>query len=612
MSTEVRTGPKPRRLRATPWLAAAALLAFPLSPWMPAYWLTLANFIGLGALVALGIVLLTGVGGMTSFGQAAFIGIGAYLTAYLTTAQAFNPWLTLLISIAGAAAAAWILAVATLGLSGHFLSVSTIAWGLAMYFLFGNIDALGRYDGIHEIPAPSILGWTLAGDRAFYVLIWAATLAALFGAHRLLRSRSGRALRALRAGGSMGQAFGIDMAHYRVVVFVIAAMLAGLSGWLYAHWTRGVNPTPFGINAGIEYMLMAVVGGSGSLLGALLGSGAVTILRDQLQTWSPALTGATGNFEGILFGVLLVVILQRAPDGLWPILERLWSGARPRSKTAAAGVDKPRQEGKCPEASASGARSSAALLEVDGIRKSFGGVVALKDLSLSVGAGEIVGLIGPNGAGKSTCFNVISGALALDAGSVSLAGKRIDGSSAQQIVGSGLARTFQHVELVPTMSVLDNVAIGTHLRGRSGVAAALLGLDRKEESLLLSRARENAHRVGLGDFIDHPAGGLPLGLQRLIEVARALCAEPKLLLLDEPAAGLRHAEKARLARLLREIADQGISVLLVEHDMDFVMDLAEKIVVMDFGSRIAQGRPEEILSSPVVLEAYLGGFEELA
>jgi ABC-type branched-subunit amino acid transport system ATPase component len=246
------------------------------------------------------------------------------------------------------------------------------------------------------------------------------------------------------------------------------------------------------------------------------------------------------------------------------------------------------------------------LLQVEDARKQFGGVVAVNDVSFDVQAREIVALIGPNGAGKSTTFNLITGVLTATGGSISVLGRKLHNAPPQEVVKLGISRTFQHVKLVPDMTVLENVAIGAHLRGQASALASMFRLDRSDEAKLLAEAARQIERVGLSDQIDQLAGSLSLGQQRIVEIARALCVDPMLLLLDEPAAGLRHMEKQRLAALLRQLRDGGMSVLLVEHDMGFVMDLADRVVVLDFGTKIAEGTPDAIKTDPEVIRAYLG------
>lgn len=579
-------------------LLVVVLVLVPIVPGVPIFWITLLGNVGLASLVAMGLVLLTGVGGMTSFGQAAFCGFGAYATAVLTTSWGWSPWAALPISLAVSGGAAVVLGLITVRLSGHFLPLGTMAWGLSLYYLFGKLDMLGRHDGLSGLPPLEIAGHALTDPRAVHYVIWIAVIVAGVLTTHLLDSRIGRAIRALRKGQIAAEAFGIDAARTKMIVFVWAALLAGLSGWLYAHVQRTVTPAPFGLNAGIEYLFMAVVGGSGQIWGAIVGAGLVTLMKEALQRIVPALFGNSMQLEGVVFGIVLVALLQVARDGLWPLVARFIPG-RPRTAPAEAAPLARRALG-------AGGKSRP-LLVLEAARKQFGGLIAVNDVSFKVGRGEIVALIGPNGAGKSTTFNLITGVAGLTSGTVKFDGATISGTSPQVIAGRGVARTFQHVKLEPEMTVLENVAMGAHLRGRSGVLASMLRLDRRDEGRLLKEAATQIERVGLGEHMTKPAGSLALGQQRVVEIARALAMDPELLLLDEPAAGLRHFEKEALADLLKRLRAEGMSVLLVEHDMGFVMGITDHIVVLDFGTKIAEGPPETIKTHPAVLEAYLGG-----
>jgi branched-chain amino acid transport system permease protein len=582
-------------------LLAALVVLLALLPVLPTpeFWITQLNIIGLYSLVVIGVVLLTGVAGLTSFGQAAFVGIGAYSAAYLNVNFALSPWLTVFIGLALTFASALVLAALTLRMSGHYLPLATIAWGLSLFYLFGNLEALGKYDGLIGIAPISLFGVALNSGRSFFYLLWLLVLLAAFGALNLLDSRPGRALRALNGGVTMAEAMGVNTFRVKVTVFVLAALLASVAGWLTAHFQRTVNPSPFGLKMGIEYLFMAVIGGAAHVWGALAGAAVVKLMEDQLQVWLPRLFGGSGNYELIVFGIVLVLVLQHAPDGVWATIDaRLprrrrkvdWQHAPPLPERTRPAHGEP-------------------VLQVQAARKAFGGLVAVNDVSFEVRAGEIVGLIGPNGAGKSTLFNLVTGLLPLSAGDVRFRGQAVHGLPSREIAGRGIGRTFQHVKMIPGMSVLENVALGAHGRAsgfQGGTLAAMLRLDRPAERRLLREAERQLRRIGMREQMHEAARNLALGPQRLMEISRALCTDPALLLLDEPAAGLRLQEKRALAEVLRQLRAEGMSILLVEHDMDMVMGLVDRLVVMEFGTKLIEGTPEEVQASPAVRAAYLG------
>ena len=585
----------PGRLVLLGFITVMALL--PLLP-LPDYWFSELNLIGRNAMVGLGLVMLTGVAGLTSFGQAAFVGIGAYATAWCTTQLGWSPWAGLLLGLGLTLVISLVLGLITLRMSGHYLPLATMAWGLSVFYLLGNLDFLGKYDGLLGVPPISMADTALIEPRRLYYLTWGLAIAGAVALMNLMHSRPGRAIRALKGGVTMAEAMGVATLRYKVIVFVLAALYASVAGWLYAHDQRSVNPSPFSLKYGIEYLFMVVLGGVGHLWGAFAGAALFRLVEDQLQAWLPLIgAGTSAHLEIVVFGVLMVAMLKVSPQGLWPWLVRWLPPRRHEPRIWAEAKELGRRDQPEP---------ASTVLEVKALRKTFGGLVAVNDINFSVRAGEIVGLIGPNGAGKSTTFNLITGVLHPTSGEVRVLGQAVQGRSSRQIAGLGVSRTFQHVRMVPEMSVLENVALGAHRRLSVSTGSAMAGFDRVEEHRLLKQARQQLERIGLQDLIDMPAGNLALGQQRLMEIARALCTDPALLLLDEPAAGLRHKEKQALAAVLAQLRAEGMSLLLVEHDMDFVMNLTDRIVVMEFGTWLMEGTPAEVRASDKVRAAYLG------
>lgn len=581
---------------------------------LPDFTVSLLNYIGIYAIVVLGLVVMTGIAGMTSFGQAAFVGIGAYATAWICTSPfivetvggvlglSLLPWIGLIFGLIITCCLAWFLGIITLNLSGFYLPLCTIAWGLSFYYLFGNLEFLGGHTGITSIPPVSIASYPLVAPRSFGYVIWLIFFALLCLMHNLLSSREGRAIQSLKSGRLMAESMGINTNSYRAKVFMLAALMASTSGWLYAHFQRFVNPTPFSLSASIEYLFMAVIGGAGYLWGAVLGSGLITFIKSYLQDIIPKIFGISINPEAIIFGLIMLFILQYHPDGLWPGLIKLLKpliGVKKRNSTLDRYEPSQLSTREMPP-------KETILLNAKSVTKRFGGLVANKSLSIDLKAGEIHALIGPNGAGKSTFFNILSGVDFPTEGEVELLGEAMTGKTARDFASRGLGRTFQHVRLLRFKSVLENVALGAHLRGHFGWLASMLRLDRCEERALQIEASKQIDRCGLKGSEDAIASTLSLGKQRIVEIARALSGQPVALLLDEPAAGLRHLEKKDLAKLLMQLKLEGLGVLIIEHDMEFVMHLADRITVLDFGTVIAQGSPQEIQKNPRVLDAYLG------
>jgi branched-chain amino acid transport system permease protein len=584
---------------------------------LPDFTISLLDYVGIYSVVVLGLVVMTGIAGMTSFGQAAFVGIGAYSTGWICTYApivqmlegtvwiSLLPWLGLLLGLMIAGILAWFLGLLTLNLSSFYLPLCTIAWGLSFFYLFGTLEFLGGHTGMTGIPALTLGNFNLDTSRTFGIVIWLVLFFFIWILNNLIDSREGRAIQALKSNRLMAESMGINTTAYRAKVFMLAALMASTSGWLYTHFQRFINPTPFNLSASIEYIFMAVIGGVGYLWGAVLGAGLFTFTKNYLQDMPTQIFGNNVSTESIIFGLLMLVILQYYANGLWPRLSRQFNFLGLAKKEFPFGKYLASDLSVRPTPDL-----GAILLKAHQVTKRFGGLVANQSISLDLKAGEIHALIGPNGAGKSTFFNILSGVDASSEGRVELMAENMFGRPARHFAERGLGRTFQHVRLLKNQPVIENVALGAHLRGQCGWLASMFRLDRKEESALRVEALKQIRRCGLGGSENTPAGSLSLGKQRIIEIARALAGQPMALLLDEPAAGLRHLEKKALADLLLQLKSEGLGILIIEHDMEFVMHLADRITVIDFGHVIAEGTPTEIQMNPRVLDAYLGVSDE--
>ncbi|MBI3975006.1 MAG: branched-chain amino acid ABC transporter ATP-binding protein/permease, partial [Armatimonadetes bacterium] len=514
---------------------------------------------------------------------------------------------------------AYLVGAPILILRGHFFVLGTLGLNIIIDVLIRNAQSLtGGPSGLTGIPPLALGGLTLQGDRTFYVLAWSAALAALWLGRNLIASRVGRALAAVRASEVVAATLGINPAYYKARTFALSAAFAGLAGSLYVHYLSFVSPSPFVFEFSITLLVMSVLGGIAYLPGAVLGAAILTILREALRTILSRFfrAGASAEYEIIVFGLLLAAVVIFAPGGVWPFIARLLGLGRPaipeeqpaataRPEHAATSDPVPLPPDPTPAATDPGSPQSP-LLVVTHLMKRFGGLVAVDDLSFSVSPGEIYAIIGPNGAGKTTVFNLISGVLRPTRGAIALGARPLHRLPAYDVAAAGVARTFQTPHIFADLTVAQNVMLGMHRRLRAGFLTSMLRLTRQEERETQEETRAYLRQVGLTGLSHTATGGLPFGAQRLVEMARALATRPRLLLLDEPASGLSAAERAELVALIRRIRDGGVTVLLVEHDVGLVMGLADRVLVLNYGQRIAEDAPTRVRQDPRVIGAYLG------
>ena len=591
-------------------LLLAFLVAFPFVA--PGSLVSVGVYALIYALAALGLSLLMGLAGQVSLGQAGFFAIGAYTQAVLVTEYAVNALLASVVAVAVTMTAAVLVGLPLLRLRGHYLALATLGFGIIVAVLATESDFLGATSGIFGIPKPDMNGRVYDSASEYFLLLTPIVLLGLLLARNIVQSRIGRALGAVNDSEVAAESLGVDTFRLRVQVFVLSAAYASVAGTAFAHWIAVVNPNAANFPLSVKFLLMAVLGGVGSVYGAVVGAFAVEGLDEGLRSVIPQLVpGAVGEVQLIGFGIALTLIMIFLPGGLHQAFQLLVRRLRRTSsdQEPSAGEQAPaRQVDDGPLLARDGRpERGTPLLVVEGLTKRFGGVVAVDSLDLTVHAGEIVALIGPNGAGKTTAFNMVSGAVVPTSGTVTMAGQRVEGRKPHVIARAGATRTFQNLQIFGSSTVLGNVMVGRHLRSRAGLLRGALVLPARAEERALERsARDLVELLGLGPDADRLAVDLPFGRQRLVEIARALALEPDLLLLDEPMAGLSGAERSELALLLRRLRAGGMAIVLVEHDVEAVLALADRIAVLDDGVRIALGTAHEVRSDPAVISAYLG------
>ncbi|MCE5264998.1 MAG: branched-chain amino acid ABC transporter ATP-binding protein/permease [Deltaproteobacteria bacterium] len=577
------------------------------------YWLNLINLAMSFSIACLGLNIVLGYTGQLSLAQAAFWGVGAYTSAILTTQLGLPVWAGMFAAFFVAALCGVLLGIPTLKLSGHYLAMATIGFGIIVQLILVNeIWLTNGSDGITKIPSPWIGSLELKDPGTFFYVAAVSLILLTWGAIRLKNSRVGRAFMAIRENEMAAGATGVDTTYYKVMAFALSAGYAGVGGWLFAHGgSHYISPDTFSFEQSVILLVMTVLGGNGSAIGSIVGGTLLTLLPEVLRFLKDSYMMVYA--AGI---VLIMIFMPRGIAGLvvgLPVSLRLrtwWNADSTAARQVAAAASSREISGGSQKTFTPRdcAGSGEVLLTVKGLAKHFGGLKAVDGVDMQVRRGEIQALIGPNGSGKTTILNMLSGLYVPSAGEILLEGKAIGGQKPHIITSLGIARTFQNIRLFGELTVLENVLIGQHCHSRAGLFTSILRLpsQRAEESAIRAKALEMLEFVGLKGKEFAQANSLPYGQQRLLELARALASDPKILLLDEPAAGLNGAETEALVGLLFQICTRGITILLVEHDMSLVMNVSDHITVLNFGRKIAEGPAEVVEKNPEVIDAYLG------
>jgi branched-chain amino acid transport system permease protein len=578
----------------------AFVIAYPLF-FSSSYGVGVGVTAGAMAAASVGLVLLLGYAHQLALGQPAFCMIGGYASAILCVKYQWEPTLAMLVGVAASVAIAWIVAVPILKLRGFVLAMGSLALHLTLIvFAFEMTTLTGGALGTYGVKRFALFGLTMSTDLAYYFCVWGIVLLFIIIGLNIDRSCVGRALKAIAASEMAAGSVGIDIIRHKVQMFVIAAAMASVSGSLFVHFLRAMDPTVFGFAFSLNLITAVIIGGLTSIWGAAIGAAVVTGLRELLRGLSLPM------WESVIMGALTVIVLIAFRHGIAGAISAVYD--RTTRGTGGRRISASEPDPSALKRLADLPARGTPFLEVANVARAFGNLRAVNNVSFTVEAGSITALIGPNGAGKTTLFNLIGGYQPLDGGSVTLSGQEIGALLPNEIALRGVSRTFQNLQLFDNMTVLDNVMCGRHRLMTSAIANVSVRTPAvpRDEHAAREAARACLAFVGLAGAESMMPTELSFGHQRLVEIARALALQPELLLMDEPASGLNDTETERLCELILQIAALGVTVLLVEHDMRVVMGLADHVVVMHHGEKIADGTTDAVRADAKVIAAYLG------